>query len=297
MAGIALGLGIFCSRDPVLIVTDMPFTALYGVWRTRIRTIESALILFRPVKPVRVAENAGPDMVAFAVAAAAETPYCVLFPSWYSEGAGRYAEQVPHVPAVVLGGRNRDPQVKGVVFVGTDWETDLYRAGLCAGILARHEGDKGVAFFEDEELTGEQREAFRGGLREGGFENAPQYLRITETDSDNKDISCAVMQGADLSFFDQNEGASIILFSWIDPGLTAGAVKVVFDDAPWALAPRVVKMVTGNDSGGLVPSEIWFLGRRIGEKELVRDLKKVLDNERAHNKKNVAKLDKDIILY
>jgi hypothetical protein len=287
MVCLALGTGIFFFRAPVLLVTDAPFNALYGLRRSRIKSIETSLKLFRQVKPVLVAENAGPDMVAFAVESAAPAPYCVLFPYWYNEGAGRYAEQFPQVPVFILGGRNRDPQVQGTIFIGTDWETDLYRAGLCAGIIARHNGDKEVLFFQNEGLTTEQRNAFRDGLQEQGFENAPKYLSITEHYSDNNNISCVVMNGAATSFLDQNVETSIILFSWIDPGVTATSVKVVFDDSPWALAPGVIKMIPGEHPVGLIPSEILFLGRRIPEKGIVRDLKKVLQTDRAYDKKRL----------
>lgn len=273
---LALGAGIFFFRAPVLLVTDIPFNALYGIGRSRLKSIETSLKLFRWVKPVIVAENAGPDMVAFAVEAAAPAPYRVLFPYWYYEGAGRYAERFPQVLVFILGGRNRDPQVKGTIFIGTDWETDLYRAGLCVGIIARQDGDKEVLFFQNEGLTLEQRNVFHKGLQEQGYEKTPKYLRITENYADNKNISCVVMNGQAISFLDQNIETSIILFSWIDPELTATSVKIVFDDSPWALVGRIVKMIPGENTGGLMPSEILFLGRRIPEKGVAQDLKNVL---------------------
>jgi hypothetical protein len=273
---LALGTGIFFFRAPVLLVTDIPFNALYGIRRSQIKAIETSLKLFRRVKSVIVAENAGPDMVAFAVEAAAPAPYRVLFPYWYYEGAGRYAERFPQVPVFILGGRNRDPQVKGTIFIGTDWETDLYRAGLCAGIIAQKAADQEVLFFQNEGLTPEQRNGFQKGLQEQGFEKIPKYLRITENYADNKNISCVVMNGQATLFLDQNSETSIILFSWIDPGVTATSVKIVFDDSPWALVGRIAKMIPGENGGKVIPSEILLLGRRIPEKGTVQNLKNVL---------------------
>ncbi|MDR2484331.1 MAG: hypothetical protein LBD55_02925 [Treponema sp.] len=278
MAGIlGIGSGVFFSRDPVLIVTDASFTALYGARRARLKTVKASIQLFRPVKPVMVADNAGPDMVAFAVEQAGGSPYCILFPYRYNEGAERYVEQFPQVPVFILGGRNQNPRVNGTIFIETDSGTDLYRAGLCAGIMARNDG-KEVLFFQNEAMAAEQQDAFQAGLREQGFEKTPKYLSVSQDYSDNQNVSCVVMNGQAALFLNKDLDTPVILFSWIDPDVTATPVKLVFDDSPWALVTRVVQMIPGKNPEGAVPSEIVFPGRRIRDKGILHDLKNVIYN-------------------
>lgn len=276
--------GVFWFRAPVLFVTDAPFNTLYGLQRARIKRLETTLRIMRQIKPVLIGENAGPDMVTFAVEEAHRAPYGVLFPYRYYEGAERYIAQFPQIPVFILGGRSRDPQVPGGIFVGTDTPLDLYRAGLCAGIIARHEGEGDgdplsqgeILFFQNEGISTEYREAFRMGLREQGFTKEPKYLNIKQDYTDNiQNVSCVVMQGQATLFLERNLEIPVILFSWVDPDLTSRAVKLVVDDSPWAVAGKTVAMIPGRE-GVAVPSDWVFPEQRIGDKEVVGRLKKVL---------------------
>ncbi|MDR2392651.1 MAG: hypothetical protein LBD93_00600 [Treponema sp.] len=275
---------VLLFRAPVLFVTDAPFTALYGLKRTGIKRIETTFRMMRQVKPVLIGENAGPDMVVFAVEEAHSAPYGVLVPYRYYEGAGRYAAEFPQVPVFILGGRNQDPQVPGTIFVGTDAKLDLYRAGLCAGIIAQHgtsrEGEPltqgEILFFQNEGISAEYREAFSRGLLEQGFTKEPKYLTIKQDYVDTiQSISCVVMQGQATLFLERNLEIPVILFSWIDPDITSRMVKLVVDDSPWAVVGKTIAMIPGRQ-GGVVPSDWVFPGQRIVDKEVVSRLKKVL---------------------
>jgi hypothetical protein len=138
-AGLAVPVLVFFNRPPVLIVTNVSFVELYGADRMRRQGRSASLELFRPVKPVVVADDATPDVLVIAVSAAAEKPYCVLFPYIQAETAKRYHEESPEIPVVVFSGRTAVsglPTADGVLCVyGTDRGTDLYRAGLMAGII------------------------------------------------------------------------------------------------------------------------------------------------------------------
>ncbi|MDR0568128.1 MAG: hypothetical protein LBG87_02855 [Spirochaetaceae bacterium] len=276
---IGLGIGGFFLRAPVLVVSDASFDALYGVWRTRLKTASAELILYRRVKAVQVADTADPAMVAFAVEEAAGAPYCILFPYRYNDGAGLYAERHPGVRVFVLGGRHTEGRLDGTVFIGTDWETDLYRAGLCAGSIARSGADGEVLFFQNPVLSAEEQDAFERGLRDRDVEKTPKYLSVSQEYSDNKSVACAVAAGRAEAFFEQNLGAPLVLFSWADPALTSASVKVLFDDSPWALVARVVQTIPGNKRAGALASDVVVLGRRIQERGLIRDLKKARENE------------------
>ncbi|MDR1985957.1 MAG: hypothetical protein LBP88_03160 [Treponema sp.] len=281
---VSLLTGVFWFRAPVLLVTDAPFNALYGIRRAGIKRLETTLKMMRQIKPVLIGENAGPDMVLFAVEEAHSAPYGVLFPYRYYEGAERYIAQFPHIPVFILGGRNRDPQVPGGIFVGTDTKLDLYRAGLCAGIFAQHEGSRDgevlaqgeILFFQNEGIAAEYREAFSMGLQEQGFTKEPKYLNIKQDYTDSiQNVSCVVMQGQATLFLERNLEIPVILFSWIDPDVTSRAVKLVVDDSPWAVAGKTIAMIPGRQ-GEVVPSDWVFPGQRLVDKEVLSRLKKVL---------------------
>jgi hypothetical protein len=139
VAGLAVPALVFFRRPPVLIVTNVSFVELYGAERMRRQQVSASLGLFRPVKPVVVADDATADVLVIAVSAVAKKPFCVLFPYIQVETAKRYHEEFPEIPVVVFSGRiaaSGLPAADGVLCVyGTDRDTDLYRAGLMAGII------------------------------------------------------------------------------------------------------------------------------------------------------------------
>jgi hypothetical protein len=273
-----IGAGIFFLRAPVLIVTDPSFNALYGTKRRTVQAFNAGLTLFRPVRPVIIADGASPDIVAFAVEEAARSPYCILFPYRYNEGARQYAARYPHRPVFVLGRRNPEGTVEETFFVETDVRTDLYRAGLCAGIIAQN-GEAGeILFFQNETLSAAEEEAFEMGLKEADFEKPAVYMSVNQEYSDNKKVSCAVIYGSSTQFLIQNIETPVVLFSWIDPDLTAASVKLVFDDSPWALVTGVVHMIAGKKPEQGIPSAAVIPGRRIRDKRVLQHLKNVIYN-------------------
>jgi hypothetical protein len=274
---VCLGLaGLFFFRPPVVLVTDLAFEGLYGQWRTWEKRIETSVRLFRPVVMARVAENIGSDVVVFAVEEAAAAPYAVLFPYRYYEGARRYAGQYPEVPVVLLGnGIGKSPAAEASLFIRTDRRTDFYRAGRCAAVFALDGGGQ-VLFFQDDLVSLEDREAFLLGLQEQGYDQRPIYISINSEYAALSDISCVVMTGPAAAFLEQNEKIPIILFSWVDPAITSAEIKLIFDDSPWALAVRVVEMVSRGQEPGPIPSDIVVLERRIASEGVLQNLKKVV---------------------
>ena len=148
--------GALFIRSPVLIVTDASFSLLYGAERFRNKSFMTSLELCRRVIPVNVNESAVPNLVALAVDSVSRRPKAVLFPYRYIEGAKVYRESHPEVPVLVMGGRNTPtPGDTGLVFIGTDFALDLYRAGLCAAFFARD--NKRILFITDGTLMDEYR--------------------------------------------------------------------------------------------------------------------------------------------
>jgi hypothetical protein len=276
----ALGAAWHRFRAPLLLVLDEEFIFLYGSRRSAVKRVELSLRLFRRVVVARIAEGASPDVVAFAAAAAAAKPYAALFPARYRQGALRYAEQASGIPVGVLGGGAlfRTAENEGFRFIETDKKTDLYRAGRCAALFALR-GGGGALFFAGDLISRDDKEAFVRGLRDQGFVGAPIFVNRGTEYTLPDGLSCVVMSSPAENSLENKGDIPVILFSWIDPGLTSRAVKLIFDDSPWALAFESAKAL--QRQGPLPPaaSEFVLPRGRIGDADLRRDLKRALESE------------------
>jgi hypothetical protein len=263
-----------------LLVLDEEFVLLYGSRRSSVKRAELSLRLFRRVAVARIAEGASPVVVAFAAAAAASGPYAALFPARYRQGAQRYAEQAPEVPVGVFGGGVlfRPEENEGFRFIETDKKADLYRAGRCAALFALR-GGGGVLFFAGNLINRDDKAAFERGLRDQGFMDAPVFVDRGTEYALSEGLSCAVMTSPAENSLENNGDLPIILFSWIDPGLTAQGVKLIFDDSPWALALESAEALRTQGEMPPQASKVAALWDRIGDADLRRDLKRVLTSD------------------
>jgi hypothetical protein len=274
---------IFLFRGPVLIVGDAPFAGLYGVSRLRQRQIEASAALFRRVKPVTVADNAGPDLVAFAVEEAGSRPYAVIFPYRYADGARRYAGQFPQVRVIILDTRREEnfpppedaADSGGPVTLKTRRREDFFRAGFMAGRISRAGGqDAGeILVFLERALSRADKDAFLAGTQKSESGKLPLFLNSPAEYGGIGEASCAVLTGAAAEFLDRNLKIPLILFSWQDPAMTSRETFVIFDDSPWALAPKAIRLAAGAGKGD-ISSDIIFPPGRIADKNLLRDLKR-----------------------
>jgi hypothetical protein len=278
IAILAIAAGVFMLRAPVLLVTDDEFIGLYGLLRSREKQIEASIKLFRQVKAVRIAEGAAPDVVAFAVDAAAAKPYGVLFPYRYYDGARHYARQFPEYAVAVLGGGMQPrPDKDGMVFIKTDRETDFFQAGRCAAVYTlRNDGN--ILFFPGKLVTPAERTAFIAGLREQGVEKSPLFINNAENFPMDT-LSCVIMTGAAASYPDRDDSTPVLLFSWIDPALTSRKIQIIFDDSPWALAVEAVKMLSSGADPAPVPSKIAAFKKRIPDPGIWRSLNQIIQNK------------------
>ena len=264
---------VFFLRPAAVLVTDELFVSLYGERRIRLKTMETSLKLFRRVEQVFIGENAGPDMVAFAVEQHRARPYAVLFPYRYIEGALRYKEEFPTIPVYVFGETRQNPHVENISFIEADTQVDLYRAGIAAGVWGGN--DEGyVYFFYSDSLPQEERSIFEEGLKSQGYERSPVYISGNQAFFENQNISCAVVRGQGSQLFDANLDIPIILFSWIDPNITTPQVKVVFDDSPWAIFVKALRARKSTE----IPSAITILEDRIKEREVLKGLRRIAGN-------------------
>ena len=254
--------GIFLFRSPVLIVSDTSFLQLYGPMRLMIKELKLSAGLFRRVITVPVSENAGPDLVALVVNGASRAPRAVFFPSRYLEGARLFRQNRPGVPVFVTGGQKTQRDAD-LVFIVTDTAQDLFRAGLCASLLAEN---RKVFFFTDVNFQYQERDAFREGLKTQGFLGEPVFAN-TQTDySQYSDVGCVVLAGPATKFLEKNLKIPLILFSWLDPALTPHAVKLVFDDSPWVVAENALKFPPENNEI-VIASEVVILRDRMEKKD------------------------------
>ncbi|MDR2304480.1 MAG: hypothetical protein LBE10_07840 [Treponema sp.] len=276
--------GLFYLRDPVLVVNDAFFSALYGPKRLLFSRIDASLRLFRPVKAVTIAENAGADIVVLALEDASPRPFCVIAPNRYAGSLRRYAEKHPEIDAGILGDEDRQlpgrapvpPSDSSLLWFSVDRNADYYRAGLAAGLFAQGEG-RILVFYNTFPLSGQQ-EALRLALREQGYQGEPEMISSRIEYSSFDDVSCVILAGHAPEFFNRNLNIPVILFSWIDPAKTSRNTRVIFDDSHWTLT---VPMVLGiKKSGPLaelrgrsIPSKMKFMPERIENKGFKKLLK------------------------
>jgi hypothetical protein len=262
------GVGLFfLARPPVVIVVDDAFLELYGKKRADTKRYMLSLSLMRRVVFAVVSEEAGREAAEFVVSAVAKKPYLALFPERYLEGADRYAEAAGLAgktrTVVVDGGEDGGVNIGHAESLRIDRETDLYRAGMCAAILAK-EGSV-VVYYQDS-LSNAYRDAFQEGLTAGGYTKTLVFYHYSEITSQT-DIGCAVLLSATSTYLLAEKGnIPMILFSWLDPEYTPNGVRVVFDDS----LPAVVGQVVEN----AVPltAQAWVLSKRVRDESDLKAL-------------------------
>jgi hypothetical protein len=297
-AAVAVPAIIFFARPPVLVVTDVPFVALYGTKRLKRQQLVTSLTMFRQVKPVLIADGASPDILIFAITEASSHPLCVLFPRSQAQAAQRYHEQFPEILTVLFSGvasLSGLPSPDGILCVySTDRETDLYRAGIFAGVLATGVGtgnselgkvdeeaaqkldtSRTYAFWQDRYVQSAGRDLFLRGVKEEDPESDVVFASYAAQMPDVNKTSCAIITSAGAEYFADNPKMPIILFSWMDPAFAAREVIIIFDDSHWAMVVPAVQMAIGGQESGKIPSNPLILPERISEKNIVQILKKI----------------------
>ena len=265
-----LALRTFFNRPPVLIVVDISFSQLYGPERLEKQLRSDSLSLFRQVIPVLVDESAGPELVSIAVEETFNGPWAVIFPYRYIDGARRYKEAMPETPVLVIGS---PLPLEGEAFsvVATDTGADFYIAGMAAALLT---GEKRPIVLSDGALSERLREVFLQGLVDNGSLSEPVFLNASSNFSAWQEIGCVVIAGPASRFVEQKQDIPVILFSWIDPSLTPGTVKLLFDDSHLTLAMEALKALPAVEI--LLPSSSVIFRERIEEKGLYSKLKDII---------------------
>jgi hypothetical protein len=286
---------IFYIRPPVLIVTEQSFIELYGKERLHNESFFSSLALFRSVKTVAVANDAGDDIVPFAITEASIKPYCVIFPLRFTHSARLYSELNPDIPVVLLEGRypgNENPaenalgaDKSGYFIYKTDINDDFYMAGLAAAAIKPTESQKKddsspetdkngkIIVFLERNMT-QMKDVFLRGLYDRGVLPETVFFNSFSQYSEQSDLFCVVLAGIGSEFLDKKTGVPVISFTWLNPFLLPTDVVMVINDSPWAQARQAVRMVSAGERSGLIKSEFLILDRKKFDRDVVALIKK-----------------------
>ncbi|MDR2842454.1 MAG: hypothetical protein LBV52_04575 [Spirochaetaceae bacterium] len=283
---------IFVLRQPVLIVTDDYFSAIYGVKREHYKRIEMSVRLYRQIKFVNIAQdNNSAEVVAFAVEDASKHPYFVVFPTRFQNALEQYKKDKPNVRCYVINNLDKSLQeTPGVATINSKVELDYYRAGLCAGLLTKipvkdnagvltYSLNERILFSDSETSIKYGKEMFVRGVKE----TAPKATVVT-TDQNTSDLSdtyrVAVLFGHTDNILDNNftMETSIIVYTWLDPDYTPPNALITIDDAPLSLLPGISKssVIKNREQEYSVNADFNILSGRIADLSILPALRKAI---------------------
>jgi len=286
---------IFNIRSPVLILTEMSFVEIYGKERLQNESLFVSLALFRPVKLVAVANDAGEDVVPFAITQASIKPYCVLFPLRFAGSARLYKNLGLNIPIVILEGRCLEEENPAESILGgensdyfifkTDINDDFYRIGLAVPAIkpkivkkqeesAGEDGKKGkVIVFLDNKLD-KMKDVFLRGLYDRGELYETHFFNSFSQYMDLADLHCVVIAGTGAEFLERKAEVPVLMFTWLDPALLPFDVAMTVNDSPLAQVRRAVKLVGSKEKRGLIKSEFRVLNKSKFGKKVLAIIKK-----------------------
>ena len=282
----AIPLLLLYSRPPALIVADKTFISLYGPSRVKTETLRSSLALFRPVKPVIIADDADEDIIQIAVTDASKLPFCVIFPIRFAKAAKHYREQNPEIPVVILEGRSlpdAKPASSAIETAAdffcykTDIAADYYCAGVAAAIID-NEKNGTVVVYMDQQIQKYAREAFSKALNDREIKIKPHFYTTYSQNQLNRlsDISCGIVAANGVEFMEKFPQTPIILFSWMDFSMIPANVVLIFNDSPLIQAVPAVRMAAAGVEKGQIPTKPLVLKANKEGRELLRKLNKNL---------------------
>ncbi|MDR2543379.1 MAG: hypothetical protein LBC80_08040 [Treponema sp.] len=298
---------VFNLRSPVLIVAEQAFVGFYGEKRIRKETLFASITLFRPVKNIFVANDAGDDIVSLAVSENSSEPFCVIFPLRFVRAAQVFQRQNPQVPVVILQGRfleNQNLALSSVyrnnsdfLFYKTDITSDFYRAGLAAA--AFDNGKNGtIMIFVCPDIDSSVRNDFIQGVKD--YEHRPKSSGRAQANDDEmeiigrntrthpntvfftsfsqfvevSDLSCVVIIGAGTEYMEKKTDVPVILFTWLDPSLVPDNVVLVVNDSSWAQVVHIVRLWGSEEALGFIPSKFHFINTKNIDRRVLRKIQK-----------------------
>jgi hypothetical protein len=272
-------ISFYLSRPPVLIISDLVFVSLYGEARIKQESRVSSFLLFRRVRIVSVADDAGDDIVRIAITDVSSAPFCVIFPLRFIRSARIYREQNPEIPVVILEGRHGNASINSVIgenlndyyIYKTDVNTEFQKAGMAAAVINMGKNGK-IAVFMDPQIQPQAADAFLHGIN--SYENPPQALFFNNFSqfSEIPDLSCVVLAGSGAEFLEKNEGIPIIFFSWINPPFLPAETALLINDSSLAQTVEAVRMVITGQKEGLLQSKFISLNKSYIDRKILRKI-------------------------
>ena len=258
-------LSIFCvfwMRSPVLIVVEQAFVDLYGTGRIRNESILASFALFRPIRAVVISNEAGDDIVPFAVSEVSKRPFCVLFPRRFVHPALLYCEQNPNIPTVLLNGRysQNDSEYPSLFVYGTDIDSEFYNAGLIASALSPEFSGR-IGVFTEPGIQSDARNAFLRALHDQGKSAETMFFTSFSEFPANLDFSCVILAGTGIELLEQNLGIPVILFSWVSPSMVPQDIAAVVNDSPWAQVSQAASFAAAGLKNAVIPSNFHVIER------------------------------------
>jgi hypothetical protein len=271
---------IFHARPPVLIVTEDSFIPLYGEDRIRREIMISSIRLFRTVYPVVVANDAGYDIVPLAIAEVSTKPYCVLFPLRFVRAARLYRQANPGIPIILLEGRqNAVDSLYSIganpdeyFIYGSDIENDFYRAGMAAAAINIDE-NRAIAVFLQNNIETQAREVFLRAANSRQPVPETLFFSYFSQFSQVPELSCVVLAGTGIEYFDRNEGIPVIFFTWLHPTVLPNDVFLIINDSPWIQTVQAVRMAKSGMKQGRIQSKFQIINNENIDRKTLSILK------------------------
>jgi len=272
---------IYLVRSPVVIVTEQSSFLLYGEARVRREIRSASFALFRKVKTVSAADDAGDDIISFAIDEASSAPYCVIFPLRFARAARLYRESNSQTRVVILQGKYENDDFISVIggnrddyfIYKTDIEDEFNKAGRAASILDMGKNGK-IAVFLAKGIQTQAKNAFLRAINSMDTPLDTVFFNSFDDFYEIPDISCVVIAGTGIEFLSNNDEIPVILLSWIDPSLMPDNVAVIINDSPWVQAVQAVRLSGASAKSGLLKSEFLVIDNKNIDGGTLRKLRK-----------------------
>jgi len=280
---------LFFLRPPVIFVGDTYFNALFGETRLSMNRLEASFKIARQIRIVTLGDNLTPADITEKIDGISRNPRAVFFLFAYNEAAKFYAKEHAKHPPKIYVFLNKNPETligeneASIVYVDSDREADLYKAGRAAEILGSESSmdfdNSNVVYVQNITLSDARKEIFTKGLNDGGFKGTVNWTQNTRN-VDTTNTSCVVFDSATISLGQTSSQTyiPIILFSWFsDESYLPDGVKVLFEDSPFYLIPKALGAGKSKIQNHIlkIPSRYVVLKDRINNKTIAKRLKKL----------------------
>jgi hypothetical protein len=297
---------VFFFRPPVILVSDIYSSALYGADWERMRLLSLSLKILRPVHIYRLMEETDSKTISENIIKANSKPHSVFFPGRFSDAAQFYGDDIKEqgnqtTKAVLCYDSSRELQAHENIIIAVNGpQIDYYRAGYSAALLAKDyvtkkektlaaattasaaaasdppssvdEGE--IVFIYDTQPTSENSDAFIRGTAAAGFTGTTNFS-LGRDSLLNDRVSCFVIEGPPAGILGSTATQPMIILTWFyNKNYLRQNIKVQIDDSPYALIPKVLKERPKTGSTISIPADFIILDSHIKDRALSASLRR-----------------------